>query len=259
MHPSRQTLVGSSAFSISKQRLLYLVIPPRARLRFVRAHQLLAGLGGGFESFPVAFHHNPRSNGTSIMTALFSILGHGIEVFQFNPYNATERARLYEVDGSYFVDLDYITNLPEGIPDALQQQTTKVMHFASPIALRVFLLSILFRFVSVLLFSPQVVGDYFYSMLSYRRVPPSCFTFCTNYTLAANDFGPLFVQPFKGAFQRWRNCSGYLSAPSFSRFFYSVDSLDIHHPPPRPPPPTSSPLTHTESLFSGCIHQHVSR
>ncbi len=58
-------------------------------------------------------------------------MGRGIEVYQFNPYNATDRARLYEVDGSYFVDLDYITNLPEGIPDALQQQTTQVMLFVS--------------------------------------------------------------------------------------------------------------------------------
>ncbi len=95
-------------------------------------HGFLTGLGGGFDSFPVAFRHNPRANGTPIMTALFSIMGRGIEVYQFNPYNATDRARLYEVDGSYFVDLDYITNLPEGIPDALQQQTTQAMLFARP-------------------------------------------------------------------------------------------------------------------------------
>jgi hypothetical protein len=80
------------------------------------------------------------------MTALFTIMGRGIEVYQFNPYNATDRARLYEVDGSYFVDLDYITNLPEGIPDALQQQTTQVMLFA-PLTLSV-------RFAFVLAHSP---------------------------------------------------------------------------------------------------------
>ena len=40
-------------------------------------------------------------------------------------------------DGTYYVDLTYISNLPEAIPAALQQQTTRL------------------------------VGDYFYAMLSY--------------------------------------------------------------------------------------------
>ena len=71
-------------------------------------------------------HHNPRANGTAVLTGLLSTLGRGIEVYQLNPFNATDRAKLFEVDGSYYVDLDYVTNLPEGIPDALQQQTTHV-------------------------------------------------------------------------------------------------------------------------------------
>jgi hypothetical protein len=131
-HPSPLTPVGSSACWTSRPRRSCPVPPPRARVyQSYPPHEFLTGLGGGFDSFPVAFRHNPRANGTSIITALFSIMGRGIEVYQFNPYNATDRARLYEVDGSYFVDLDYITNLPEGIPDALQQQTTQVMLFVS--------------------------------------------------------------------------------------------------------------------------------
>jgi hypothetical protein len=40
-------------------------------------------------------------------------------------------------DGTYYVDLTYISNLPEAIPAALQQQTTRL------------------------------IGDNFYAMLSY--------------------------------------------------------------------------------------------
>jgi hypothetical protein len=46
-------------------------------------------------------------------------------------------------DGTYYVDLTYISNLPEAIPAALQQQTTRL------------------------------VGDYFYAMLSYSPTAAS--------------------------------------------------------------------------------------
>ena len=103
-------------------------------------------------------HYNTRANGTMILTAMFNTAGFkGIEVFQLNPYNSTQRVAMFEYvncchiiysnmsycntlrmyDSSYYIDLTYISNLPEGIPAALQQQTT------------------------------AVVGDNFYSMLSY--------------------------------------------------------------------------------------------
>ena len=100
-------------------------------------------------------HYNARANGTMILTAMFNSPGvKGLQILQFNPYNSTERVAMVECaphthlpvhycnilcmyDGTYYNDLTYISNLPEGIPAALQQQTT------------------------------HLSGDYFYSMLSY--------------------------------------------------------------------------------------------
>ncbi len=53
---------------------------------FLIRHLGLTGAGGGFESFPVALHHNARSNGTMVLTALFNSPGvKGLELYQLSP------------------------------------------------------------------------------------------------------------------------------------------------------------------------------
>ncbi len=74
-----------------------MITPPKQHLNYTPPAPHPPGLGGGFESFPVAMHHNARANGTMTLTAMFNSPGvKGLQIYQLNPYNSTERAPMVE-------------------------------------------------------------------------------------------------------------------------------------------------------------------